>query len=131
MFVEEGLQAFPSRICQGDGFADMLGVGQGGERGRLGGGRGVEGLPGFLQDRGNIGPGKAVADAETGEALHFRKGAEDDHRLSFPDPADGGGRFRDEFVVGLVEDKEGSGGKFFDKSGEFRVGDAGAGGIVG
>jgi len=47
------------------------------------------------------------------------------------DPADGGRRVGEEFVVSLVENEERAGGKFFDEGGQLRVGDAGAGGIVG
>ena len=74
---------------------------------------------------------ESVADAETGEALDFGEGAEEDEGATFLDPLDGGGRFGDKFVVGFVEDEEWAVGKLLDKGGEFGVGNTGAGGIIG
>jgi hypothetical protein len=62
--------------------------------------------------------------------LDLGKSAKDDDGTALFDPGNGGRRFRDKFVVGLVEDEEGAGGKFFNKGGEFCVWDPGAGGIV-
>jgi hypothetical protein len=62
--------------------------------------------------------------------LDFGKGTEHDEGATFFDPLNRGGRFGEKLVVSFVEDEEGSGGKFFDKGGEFGVGDASAGGVV-
>ena len=130
-FFEKGVEAIATGVGEGDSFFDVFGVGQAGEGGDLGGGGGVEGLAGFLEHGGDVGSGEAVADAESGEALHFGESSENDDGATFSDPLNGGGRFRDEFVVGFVEDEERTGGEFFDEGGQLGIGDAGAGGVVG
>ena len=84
-----------------------------------------------MKDGGNGGVSESVADAEPGEALDFGEGAEEDEGAAFANPLDGGWRFGDEFVVGFVKDEEWAVGKFLDEGGEFGVGDAGAGGVIG
>jgi hypothetical protein len=63
--------------------------------------------------------------------LDFGKGTQHDEGATFFDPLNRVGRFGKKLVVSFVEDEEGSGGKFFDKGGEFGVGDTSAGGVVG
>ena len=116
---------------QGHGFADVFCVGQRGKSSGLSRRGGVERLAGFLEDGGDVGAGEAIADAESGKALHFGKSAEDHHGTAFLDPADGGRGLGDELVVSLVEHEERAGGKLFDKGGQLRIGDTGAGGVVG
>jgi len=84
-----------------------------------------------LKDGGNGGVSESVADAETGEALDFGEGTEEDEGTTFLDPLDGGRRFGDKFVVGFVEDEEWAVGELLDKGGEFGVGDTGTSGIIG
>jgi hypothetical protein len=109
----------------------VIHVGQSGEGGDLGGSGGVEGLTRFLQNGSDVGAGETIADAKGGKALDFGEGAKNDEGATFFYPLDGGGRFRNEFVVGFVEDETGAGGKFFDESGKLSIRNTGTGGIVG
>ncbi len=84
-----------------------------------------------MKDGGDGRVSEPVADAEPSEALDFGKGAEEDDGAALLNPLDGGGRFGDEFVVGFVKDEEWAVGKFLDEGGEFGVGDASTGGVVG
>ena len=74
---------------------------------------------------------ESVADAKPREALDFGEGAQEDEGAAFLNPLDGGGRFGYEFVVGFVENKEWTVGKFLYEGSEFAVGDAGTGGVIG
>jgi hypothetical protein len=130
LLFEKSVKPIAASIGQSDGFSYVFGIGEAGEGGSLCGGVGVEGLSGFLKDSGDRGVSQSVSDSQTGEALDFGKSAKDDDGTALFDPGNGGRRFRDKFVVGLVEDEEGTGGKFFNKGGEFCVWDPGAGGIV-
>ena len=130
-FLEKGVELLATGIIESHGFFDVIGVGEPGEGGGLGGGGGIEGLTRFLQDGGDGGVGEAVADAKGGKALDFGEGTENDDGAALLDPLDRGGRFGEEFVVGFVQDKEGAFGKFFNEGGQFGVGDAGAGGVIG
>ena len=125
------MEAISPSVGEGNGFTNVLWVGDGGEGGGLGGGGGIEGLAGFLENGGNGGVSESVADAEAGEALDFGEGTEKDKGATFLDPLDGGGRFGDKFVVGFVEDEEWPVGELLDKGGEFGVGDTGTSGIIG
>ena len=131
VLFEKGVEPIATGIGQGDCFPDVVGIGKAGEGGDLRGSGGVEGLPGFLKNGGDLGAGETVADAKGGKALDLGEGAKDDDGTALFDPGDGGGRFRNELVIRLVQDEKGPGGKFFNKGGELRVGDAGAGGVVG
>ena len=63
--------------------------------------------------------------------MDFGEGAKNDEGATFFYPLDGGGRFRNEFVVGFVEDEKGAGGKFFHESSELSIRNTGTGGVVG
>jgi hypothetical protein len=62
--------------------------------------------------------------------LDFGKGTQHDQGATFFDPLNRRGRFGEKLVIGLVEYEKRTSGKFFDKGGEFGVGDASAGGVV-
>ena len=72
------MEAISARIGHGDGFFDVILVGQAGEGGDLGGSGGVEGLAGFLQNGSDVGAGETIADAKGGKALDFGEGAKND-----------------------------------------------------
>ena len=74
--------------------------------------------------------GEGVGGGEN-EALDFGESAKEDEGAAFFNPLDGGGRFGDELVVGFVENKEWTVGKFLDEGSQFGVGDACAGGVIG
>jgi hypothetical protein len=65
-------------VGDGFGFGLVIFVEEAGEGGGLGEGVGVEGLASALEDLDEFGRAEAVTDAEAGEALDFREGAEDD-----------------------------------------------------
>jgi hypothetical protein len=109
----------------------VIRVGEAGEGGDLGGSGGVEGLAGFLKNGSDVGAGETIADTKGGKALDFGEGAKNDDGATFLYPLDGGGRFRDEFVVGFVEDEKGASRKFFYEGGEFGIRNTGAGGVIG
>ena len=125
------MEAISAGIGHGDSFFYVIRVGEAGECGDLGGSGGVEGLAGFLKNRSDVGAGETIADAKGGQALDFGEGAKNDDGATFLYPLDRGGRFRDEFVVGFVEDEKGAGRKFFYEGGEFGIRNTGAGGVVG
>jgi hypothetical protein len=130
LLFEKSVKPITAGIGQSDGFPDVFGVGKAGEGGGLCGGVGVEGLSGFLKDRGDRGVSQSVSDSQTGEALDLGKSAKDDDGTALFDPGNGGRRFRDKFVVGFVKNQKGAGGKFFNKGGEFCIWDPSAGGVV-
>jgi hypothetical protein len=102
LLFKERVKPIATNIGQSDSFPDVFGVGEAGEGGGLCGGIGVEGLSGFLEDRGDRGVSQSVSDSQTGEALDFGESAKDDDGTALFDPGDGGRRFWDKFVVGLV-----------------------------
>ena len=78
-------------------------VAQGGERTRVGDAVYVKWLPRFLKYLNQFGPRDAVADAQTGESMNFREGAQDNDIPALASELQRLRRTVQEFKIGLVK----------------------------
>ena len=121
-------------VAAGDGQLARLPlvivVGETGERAGLGDAIRVEGLPRLLQHVDQVGLREAVADAEIGEALDFRKRPQHHDVAAFPEELQRVGRVFEELVIRLIEDHDDVLGHFVHETVDLRLREQRAGGVV-